>query len=42
LDVIIGAINTGILFTSGLTMSIAIDLNKMGSRFLTLFLLKEI
>jgi cytochrome c oxidase subunit 3 len=39
LDLIIGAINTGILFTSGLTMSLAIGANKMRAKFLTLLLL---
>ncbi|MBV8214087.1 MAG: cytochrome c oxidase subunit 3 [Verrucomicrobia bacterium] len=39
LNVVLGAINTGVLFTSGLTMSLAAAANKMGARFLTLLLL---
>jgi cytochrome c oxidase subunit III len=39
LDVVLGAVNTAILFTSGLTMSLAAAANKMGARFLTILLL---
>jgi cytochrome c oxidase subunit III len=39
LNVVLGAVNTAILFTSGLTMSLAAATNKMGARFLTILLL---
>ena len=39
LNVVLGAINTAILFTSGLTMSLAAATNKMGAKFLTILLL---
>ena len=39
LNVALGAINTAILFTSGLTMSLAAATNKMGAKFLTILLL---
>ncbi|MBV9876174.1 MAG: cytochrome c oxidase subunit 3 [Verrucomicrobia bacterium] len=39
LNVVLGALNTGILFTSGLTMSLAAATNKMGAKFLTILLL---
>jgi len=39
LNAVLGAINTAILFTSGLTMSLAAAANKMGGKFLTIFFL---
>ena len=39
LNVGLGAINTGVLFTSGLTMSLAAATNRTGARFLTILLL---
>ena len=39
LNVVLGAINTAVLFTSGLTMSLAAATNKMGAKFLTILFL---
>ena len=39
LNAVLGAVNTVILFTSGLTMSLAAATNKMGGKFPTIFLL---
>jgi cytochrome c oxidase subunit III len=39
LNIVLGAINTAILFTSGLTMSLAAATNKTGAKFLTILFL---
>ena len=39
LNAALGAVNTGVLFTSGLTMSLAAATNKTGARFWTIVLL---
>jgi cytochrome c oxidase subunit III len=39
LNVMLGAVNTAVLFTSGLTMSLAAATNKMGAKFLTILFL---
>lgn len=39
LNVVLGAVNTAVLFTSGLTMSLAAAANKTGAKFVTLFFL---
>jgi len=39
LNAVLGAVNTAILFTSGLTMSLAAATNKMGAKFLTILFL---
>lgn len=39
LNVALGGFNTAVLFTSGLTMSLAAATNKMGAKFLTILLL---
>ena len=39
LNAVLGAINTAVLFTSGLTMSLAAATNKMGAKFMTILFL---